>query len=186
MFVFNKEQKWNLDQRMLCRAELCTITRTLRACFHAGLRSLSGTPHRAQNAPCLGYLRLYQLKTRVQTMGDQNTETLLCTIKHPFSLKRRRHLNFFFLNYRFHNGKVDRYLSSFSGSVLTQAATCPPSAGAAFLVSHAGSPSLHAPFSPTVRHEHRQPSKGTQKQAPWPRQSNVWFHNFFMDTRDHD
>lgn len=81
---------------MLCRAELCTITRTLRACFHAGLRSLSGTPHRAQNALCQGYLRLYQLKTRVQTMGDQNTETLLCTIKHPFSLKRRRHLNFFF------------------------------------------------------------------------------------------
>lgn len=106
--------------------------------------------------------------------------------KAPFFPQKEKASQLFFLNYRFHNGKVDRYLSSFSGSVLTQAATCPPSAGAAFLVSHAGSPSLHAPFSPTVRHEHRQPSKGTQKQAPWPRQSNVWFHNFFMDTRDHD
>jgi hypothetical protein len=69
-----------------------------------------------------GYLRLYQLKTRVQTVGYQNTETLLYTIKAPFFPQKEKASQLFFFNYRFHNGKVDRYLSSFSGSVLTQVA----------------------------------------------------------------
>lgn len=107
---------------MFCRAELCTITRTLIACFSRRAKEPLGTSHHTRNAPHQGYLRLYQLKTRVQTVGYQNTETLLYTIKAPFfPQKEKASQLFFFFNYRFHNGKVDRYLSSFSGSVLTQA-----------------------------------------------------------------
>lgn len=70
---------------------------------------------------------LRQLKTEVQTMVYRDTQdAALYSEKHPFSLKRRRHLNFF-LNDKFHNGKVEGYLSSFSGRFLL-----PLSAGAAF------------------------------------------------------
>ena len=70
---------------------------------------------------------LHQLKTEVQTMVYWDTQdAALYSEKHPFSLKRRRHLNFF-LNDKFHNGKVDGYLSSFSGRFLLLL-----SAGAAF------------------------------------------------------
>lgn len=49
--------------------------------------------------------------------------------------------------------------------------TCPSSAGATLLVSHAGGPpSLHMPFFLAMWHE---PSKGTQKQAPWAHESNI-------------
>lgn len=187
MFVFNKEQKWNLDQRLLCLAELCTITRTLRACFHAGLWSLSGTPHRTQNAPCQGYLRLYQLKMRVQTMGDQNTETLLCTIKHPFSLKRRRHLNFFFKIIDF---IMVKWIDTCQVSQEVFSPKRPPvhpQLGPPFWSAMQALPLCTRPSPPPCGMSiGSQSSKGTQKQALWPRQSNVWFHNFFMDTRDHD
>lgn len=91
---------------MFCRAELRTIIRTLIACFPRRAKESHRTSHHTQSAPQLGYLRLYQLKTRVQTMGYQNTETLLYTIKAPFFPQKEKasQLFFFFFN-RFHNGK---------------------------------------------------------------------------------
>lgn len=178
MFVFNKEQKWNLDQRMLCRAELCTITRTLIACFSRRAQEPLRDPLPRPECPVSGISETLPAKDESSNNGGSKHRDAALYNKSTLFPSKGEGISTFFFNYRFHNGKVDRYLSSFSGSVLTQAAT--------FLVSHAGSPSLHVPFFPTLWREHRQLSKGTQKQAPWPRQSNVWFHNLVMDTRDHD
>lgn len=158
---------------MFCPAELCAITRTLIACFSRRAKEPLGTSHHTRNAPHQGYLRLYQLKTRVQTVGYQNTETLLCTIKAPFFPQKEKASQLFFLIIDFIMVKWIGTCQVSQEVFSPKQPTCPPSAGAAFLASRANSPSLHMPFFPATGHEHQQPSKGTQKPAPWPRESNV-------------
>lgn len=96
-----------------------------------------------------GYLRLYQLKTRVQTVGYQNTETLLYTIKAPFfPQKEKASQLFFFLIIDFIMVKWIGTCQVSQEVFSPKWPTCSPSAGAAFLTSRAGSPSLHMPFFP--------------------------------------
>lgn len=79
--------------------ELYTITQTLKCCYFffrakESSRKLSLT--NTLNIQNQGYLSICQPKTEVQTMVYQNTEdAALYNKKHPFSLKRRRHLIFF-------------------------------------------------------------------------------------------
>lgn len=77
--------------------ELYTITQTLKCCYFLGQKSLpESSLTNTLNIQNQGYLSICQPKTEVQTMVYQNTEdAALYNKKHPFSLKRRRHLIFF-------------------------------------------------------------------------------------------
>lgn len=121
--------------------------RTLIACFSRRAKSLRPS-HRTRNAPRQGYLTLYQLKTRVQTVGYQNTETLLYTIKAPFFPQEEKASQLFFLIIDFIMVKWIDTCQVSQEVFSPKWPPCPPSAGAAFPVSHAGSPSLHMPFFP--------------------------------------
>lgn len=97
MFVFNKEQKENLDKKMFLNAELSTSPRHRGFGFFPRAREASQRP--LGDTPRTSKLRaseLRQLKKEVQTMVYRDTQdAALYSEKHPFSLKRRRHLNFF-------------------------------------------------------------------------------------------
>lgn len=116
-------------------AEFHTITQTLRARFPQRAQESPGTSHH-HGTPHIGDIWDSTSQRReFKQWGIKHRDTALYNKSTLFPSKGEGISTFFFfLNYRFHNGNVDRYLSSFSGSVLlTQATSLSTFAGTTFL-----------------------------------------------------
>lgn len=157
-------------------AELWTITRTLIACVPCRARvSRDLSPH--MEHPTSGPSETLPAKDESSNNGVQKyTDTALDNKSTLFPSKGEG-ISTFFFNDRFHNGKVDRYLSSFSGSVLlTQATSLSTySWGHLSVLCPAGSPlPADACLSCCVEWASAA-SQGDPGQVLWPHESNLFF-----------
>lgn len=96
--------------------------RTLIACFSRRAKEPQAiSPH--TECPTSGISETLPAKDESSNSGVSKHRDAALYNKSTLFPSRGEGISTLFFNYRFHNGKVDRYLSSFSGSVLTQAAT---------------------------------------------------------------